>query len=162
MRLLRTFSLALLLAWVSAGHAAAPLPSPFIPGSMNTVASAHAGKPFILAFWSLSCTYCKANLEQFGKLAAEYPQLPLVLVATDSAEEGAAIAAALDRYGLGNIQSWVFADTFVERLYFEIDRKWRGELPRTYFYDAGHRARAVSGKLDEVETANWVKRELVP
>lgn len=156
----RILVLVLLWAWVSVAQAAAP--NPFGTGSMREVAGAHAGKPFILAFWSLSCVYCKANLEQLGKLLAQHPRLPLVLVATDSVEEGADIAAVLDKYGLGNAQSWVFADSFVERLYFEIDRKWRGELPRTYFYDAGHRARVVSGKLDEQETADWVKRELVP
>ena len=60
-----------------------------------------AGKPFILAFWSLSCIYCKANLEQLGRLVEEHPRLPLVLVATDTAEESAAIGAMLDKYGLG-------------------------------------------------------------
>lgn len=158
----RALALVLLWAWVSCAQAASPPPSPFGTGSMREVASAHAGKPFILAFWSLSCVYCKANLDQLGKLLAQHPRLPLVLVATDSVEESADIAAVLDKYGLGNAQSWVFADAFVERLYFEIDRKWRGELPRTYFYDAGHRARVVSGKLDEQETTDWVKRELVP
>lgn len=126
---------------------------------MKAVVSAHAGKPFILAFWSVNCIYCKANLEQLGKLLEEHPQLPLVLVATDTAEEGAAIASVLDKYSLSNAESWVFSDTFVERLYFEIDRKWHGELPRTYFYDAAHQVRALSGKLDEVETANWVKNQ---
>lgn len=126
---------------------------------MKAIAAAHAGKPFILAFWSLSCVYCKANLEQFGKLLVAHPQLPLVLVATDTPGEGAQIAATLDKYGLENIQSWVFADTFVERLHFEIDRRWRGELPRTYFYDAQHQARVVNGKLDEMETESWVKNQ---
>lgn len=151
---------ALLLAWMSASHAAPP--KPFVSGSMGEIVSAHAGKPFILGLWSLSCTHCRADLEILGRLAQKYPSLPLVLVATDSVEESAAVGAVLDKYGLGGTASWVFADAFTERLYFEIDRKWRGELPRTYFYDAGHRARAVSGKLDEAETATWVKRELVP
>ncbi len=161
MSMRRALGFMLLWAWACCAHAASPAPKPFGPGSMKAVASAHAGKPFILAFWSLSCIYCKANLEQLGKLVEEHPQLPLVLVATDTVEEGTAIAAVLDKYGLGQAQSWVFADSFVERLYFEIDRKWRGELPRTYFYDATHQARTVSGKLDEAETANWVKREFV-
>lgn len=161
MSMRRALSFILIWAWAFGAHAASPTPRPFGPGSMKAVTSAHAGMPFILAFWSLSCIYCKANLEHLGKLVEEHPQLPLVLVATDSVEEGAAIPAVLEKYGLGQAQSWVFADSFVERLYFEIDRKWHGELPRTYFYDAKHQARAVSGKLDEAETVNWVKREFV-
>ncbi|BCB25165.1 hypothetical protein SKTS_00510 [Sulfurimicrobium lacus] len=161
MNMRRTLGFILIWIWAYSAQAASPAPRPFVPGSMKEVASAHAGKPFILAFWSLSCIYCKANLEQLGKLLEEYPQLPLVLVSTDTVEESAAIAAVLDKYGLGQAQSWVFADSFVERLHFEIDRRWRGELPHTYFYGATHQARVVSGKLDEAETVNWIKREVV-
>ncbi len=124
---------------------------------MKEVAITHSGKPFILAFWSLSCVHCKANLEQFGKLLQQHPQLPLVLVSTDTPEEKTALMTVLEKHGLGRVQSWVFADRFVERLHFEIDRRWRGELPRTYLYDANHQARTITGKLDETEIAHWVK-----
>jgi thiol-disulfide isomerase/thioredoxin len=157
MNMRRILCLALLWLWAAAAQAAPLAPKPFVPGSMKEVATAHAGKPFILAFWSLSCIHCKANLEQFGKLLRQHPNLPLVLVSTDSPEDGAAIMATLEKYGLEKQQTWVFADRFVERLYFEIDRRWRGELPRTYFYAATHQARTVSGKLDEAETARWVQ-----
>lgn len=157
MNMRRTASLILLWIWASCAHAASLAPKPFISGSMAEIASSHASKPFILGFWSLSCVHCKANLEQFGRLLRQRPQLPLVLVSTDTPEESAAAVATLEKYGLANTPSWIFADSFVERLYFEIDRKWRGELPRTYFYDAAHQVRAVTGKLDEAETERWIK-----
>lgn len=147
----------LLWSWTAFCHAAPVEPKPFVPGSMREVASAHAGKPFILAFWSLSCAHCKANLELFGKLLQQHPQLPLVLVSTDTPEESAAIMATLDKYGLEKLQTWVFADRFVERLYFEIDRRWRGELPRTYLYEPTHQARTLTGRLDEAETRLWLQ-----
>ena len=126
---------------------------------MKKVATAHSGKPFILAFWSLSCVHCKANLEQFGRLLQQHPpSAPLVLVSTDTPEESAAIMTTLEKYGLEKLQTWVFADSFVERLHFEIDRRWRG---RTAAYliriDATHQARAITGKLDEADTERWVK-----
>lgn len=152
----RAVILFLLLAWAALCQAAPVEPRPFVQGSMKEVARSHAGKPFILAFWSLSCVHCKANLELFGKLLQQHPQLPLVLVSTDSPEESAAIMATLEKYSLEKLQTWVFADRFVERLYFEIDRRWRGELPRTYLYEATHQARALTGKLDEAETSRWV------
>lgn len=147
----------LLLIWGSLVHASPLEPRPFAQGSMKEVAVAHAGKPFILAFWSLSCVHCKANLELFGRLLQRYPELPLVLVSTDTPDEGAAIMATLEKYGLEKPQTWVFADNFVERLYFEIDRRWRGELPRTYLYDPRHQARTLTGRLDEAETERWVQ-----
>lgn len=153
----RGFILLLLWTLVSLCQAAPVEPKPFVQGSMREVARSHAGKHFILAFWSLSCVHCKANLELFGKLVKQHPQLPLVLVSTDSPEENTAIVATLEKYGLEELQTWVFADRFVERLYFEIDRRWRGELPRTYLYEATHQARTLTGRLDEAETRLWVQ-----
>lgn len=157
MNMRRMICLALFWLLANTAHAAPMEPKPFGQGSMKAVASTHAGKPFILAFWSLSCVHCKANLELFGRLLRQHPQLKLVLVSTDSPEEGAAVMATLEKHGLEKLQTWVFADPFFERLYFEIDRRWRGELPRTYLYDATHQARTITGKLDEAETAQWVK-----
>ncbi|MDP2963870.1 MAG: redoxin domain-containing protein [Sulfurimicrobium sp.] len=147
----------LLWASISFAHAAPPELRPFGQGSMKEVALAHAGKPFILAFWSLNCVHCKSNLELFGTLLKRHSELSLVLVSTDAPEDREAILAAQERYGLEKLQTWAFDDRFVERLYFEIDRRWRGELPRTYLYDASHQARTVTGKLDEADTERWVK-----
>lgn len=157
MSMRRILCLALFWFLAVAAHATPLAPKSFIQGSMKEVASTHAGKPFILAFWSLSCVHCKANLEQFGKLLQQHPQLSLVLVSTDTPEEREALMATLEKYRLEKLQTWVFADPFVERLHFEIDRRWRGELPRTYLYDATHQARAITGKLDEADTGRWVK-----
>lgn len=156
MNMRRIFCLALFWFLAVAAHAAPLAPKPFVQGSMKEMATMHAGKPFILAFWSLSCAHCKANLAQFGKMLQRHPQLSLVLVSTDTQEENPAIMATLDKYGLEKLQTWVFADNFVERLYFEIDRKWRGELPRTYLYEANHQVRAITGRLDEMETERWI------
>lgn len=153
----RMFCLVLFWCWATAAGAAPDAPRPFVTGSMKEIASAHAGKPFILAFWSLSCVPCKTNLELFGKLLRQHPRLPLVLVSTDTPDANPAILAMLENHGLGQLRTWVFADPFVERLYFEIDRRWRGELPRTYLYEASHQARTVTGKLDEAETRRWIQ-----
>lgn len=156
MSMRRIFCLALFWFLAVTAHAAPLAPKPFTQGSMKEVATTHTGKPFILAFWSLSCVHCKANLELFGKLLQQRPQLPLVLVSTDTPEENTAIMATLEKLRLEKLQTWVFADSFVERLHFEIDRRWRGELPRTYLYDATHQARTITGKLDEADTERWV------
>ncbi len=155
MSMRRIFCFFLFWFLTAAAHADPLAPKSFVQGSMKEVATAHAGKPFILAFWSLSCAHCKVNLEQFGRLLQQHPQLPLVLVSTDTPEENAAIMSTLEKYGLDKLQTWVFADSFVERLHFEIDRRWRGELPRTYLYDASHQARTITGKLDKRETERW-------
>lgn len=129
-------------------------PKPFVAGSHTEIRATYAGRAFILAFWSLDCPHCHEELALFGQLRERDPALPVVLVATDSPEQGEAIATVLARYGLADVESWVFADAFSERLRFEVDPRWRGELPRTYLFGP-HGVRAVSGRITEEEIEVW-------
>jgi len=137
---------------------------PLKHGSFKEIVTAHAGKPFIVALWSVSCTHCSVDLEIFKQLAEKYAEIDLVLISTDSPEQEETIQLLLAKYRLGpteikrkgKIESWVFADSYTERLHFEIDSQWYGELPRTYFYDASGKSSAVSGVLDAVNTEKWV------
>lgn len=140
---------------------------PLLRGSFQKIVAAHAGKPFIVALWSISCTHCGADLEIFERLANKYPAFNLVLISTDAPEQEAAIVRTLKKYHLaqsgpkqkraGNVESWVFGDSYTERLRFEIDAQWYGELPRTYFYDANGKATGLSGVLDADKTEQWVR-----
>ena len=129
----------------------------FVRGSHQQIISARAGKPFVVTFWSLTCTNCRDDLALFGKLVQKYRDFDLVIVSTDSPEQNQEIAQTLQRYRLGRAESWVFADSFAERLRFEVDAQWYGELPRTYFYDAQGHAMALSGALDHAQTENWIR-----
>lgn len=133
---------------------------PFVRGSHQQIVAARQGKPFILNFWSLTCSYCMVELEMLKKLAAKYPKLDLVLVATDTPEEAQAVSATLTKFSLGKAEAWVFADSYIERLRFEIDREWQGELPRTYFFGAAkNEAIAVSGKVEREEVEQWIREQ---
>lgn len=154
--------LALLLCFSAACTSAAQEIKPFVRGSHEQIVSARAGKPFIISFWSLACTNCRDDLAMFGSLAQKYLDFELVIVSTDSPEQKQEIAQTLQRYrlggaGLSRIESWVFADSFAERLRFEVDTQWYGELPRTYFYDAQGHVMALSGTLDHAQTERWIR-----
>ena len=69
------------------------------------------------------------------------------------------IRAALQRFGLAHIDTWVFADDVPERLRYAIDPAWRGELPRSYLFDAAHRRVAHSGLINEAQLRDWLKRQ---
>lgn len=149
--------LALLLCFSAACASAAQEAKPFVRGSYQSIVSARAGKPFIIGFWSLTCTNCRDDLAMFGKLLKKYRDLDLVLVATDTPEQNQELAHTLQSYRLERTESWVFADSFVERLRYEVDPQWYGELPRTYFYDAQGHAVAVSGKLEHAQIERWIR-----
>ena len=130
---------------------------PFVRGSQQAIVSAHQGKPFILAVWSLDCTHCIDDLKLLGELQAKHRNLAVVLVATDTPAQGGKIEAARKQYRLQRAESWVFADSYAERLRFEIDPEWYGELPRTYFFDAAGGVSAFSGKLERRAVEQWIK-----
>lgn len=138
-------------SWVQAQ----PL-APFVSGSLQQIVEAQHGKPFVLMFWSLDCTHCQHDLRQWGKLSQSKPAPALVLVAVDGPEQQQAIRARLLQYRLTSQPAWVFADS-PEKLRFEIDRRWYGELPRTYFYRADGQYQAVSGKLAPLQMQSWLR-----
>jgi hypothetical protein len=150
---LLVFVLALCLAMPGR---AADLPRPFDAATPAALARDFAGKPYILAFWSLECVHCQGELRLFARQLKARPDLPLVLVAADSPELAPAIAARLAEAGLDPATHWAFADPLPERVRFAVDRKWRGELPRTYFFDAAHRAKAITGELREAQLSAWL------
>jgi len=160
---MKRLCLALLLV-LSCSYAQAEL-QPLLRGSYPKIISTHAGRPFVVALWSVSCTHCAADMDIFARLLKQYPKFKLVLISTDSPEIEAAITHRLQQYQLldaiqrkgGNVESWVFADSYTERLHFEVDAQWYGELPRTYFFDANGKATALSGVLDAAQTERWVR-----
>lgn len=146
-------TLALLLHAVPAQ--AEPL-RPFVPGSAEEIRRAHAGERYVLALWSLTCTHCAAELALLGKLREKNPGLILVLVSTDTPGDNEALRAALREHGLERTEAWVFADAFTERLRYELDPRWHGELPRSYLHGRDGSVRAVSGRLGAGELERWL------
>lgn len=151
LRIAAIFFLAVLTALpVTAGEI-----KPFVRGSIKEITSVRQGKPFILGFWSLTCTHCRDELALLSKLSRQYPKLEMVLVSTDTPQDAEDVAATLKQFSLDLADGWVFADGFADRLRFEIDRKWHGELPRTYLYDPSGNFTAFSGSLDSRQLERW-------
>jgi hypothetical protein len=92
-------------------------------------------------------------------LQVKYPGVPIILVTTDPASERDRVAEILARYRLGRVEMWAFADEFAERVRFAVDKTWRRELPRTYFYDAAHRAEIHTGRIDRRWADKWFARQ---
>jgi thiol-disulfide isomerase/thioredoxin len=149
--MLTTRATLLLLALLTGAAAQAVELRPFVAGSMQQIRAAHAGRPFVLALWSLTCSHCQEELAQLGTLQRRHPELNVVLISTDTPDDAKALTATLARHGLARAEAWVYADAFVERLRFEIDPRWGGELPRTYFFDHAHAVTVRSGALAPAE-----------
>lgn len=146
---------AIVLWWATVAVQAAP--KPFGPGSLEDILGARSGSPFVLALWSLDCGPCRRELVLLSRTLRQDPGFDLVLVATDDPSRGAELDAVLDGYGLSAAESWVFAHPHVQRLRYEIDPGWYGELPRSYLYDPDHRRQTVSGAIEAGVLGNWLE-----
>ena len=149
--------LALLSGPAAASGKAAEL-RPFVAGSLQQIVTAHAGQPFLLGFWSLECVHCGDELKLLRQLQQRHPGLGLVLVSTDGEADWANLQAHLQAAGLGQVEQWVFADPMPERLRLEIDRRWYGELPRTYLHGRDGSVTAVSGVLSAKLLLPWLRQ----
>lgn len=129
---------------------------PFVSGSLAQIQNERAGRPFILALWSATCTHCPEELRMLGRMVKKYPATDIVLVSTDTPAESDELARLAKTYGLSDKSQWVFAEAQPEKLRFEIDRRWYGELPRTYFFDARHRRDAASGLIPRERLERWI------
>ncbi len=95
-----------------------------------------------------------------GELTRRQPKLDVVLVAADTPDLAPQLARLAREYGLAKQAQWVFADEQEERLRFDIDRRWYGELPRTYFYDSQHRRKGHSGVIASEQLERWVREQV--
>lgn len=134
----------------------APDIRPFSMTTFDQIKADYEGRPFVLALWSVTCPPCMVELDMLGKLLQQYPQLPLVLISTDHIAQADDALDFLQDYQLDGITSWMFADSFTERLRFSIDPTWFGELPRSYYFDAAHVSEAHSGILRQEQVSRWL------
>ena len=129
---------------------------PFKAGSLAKIKQSREGKPFILMIWSVDCASCMKELEVLAGMISKHPDLNIVMIATDDASRKEPVKTMLNRHGLNGVESWIFADASIQRLRYEIDSSWFGELPRSYFYDAAHQRIAHSGALSAEHIDAWL------
>jgi len=135
---------------------------PFIKGSFEQIQQDHKGKSYIITFWSESCAFCMKELALFGRLSKTYPDVEIVSITTDPFLEQQKVDHILSSKELINANKWVFADNYVERLYFDVDKQWRGELPLSYFFDRNNKMIKQVGAIKENELIDWLAKQNQP
>lgn len=134
----------------------AATPKAFVTGSMAEIQASQGEAPMIVSFWSVDCPPCYKELLIWRDLSERLPQLKLVLVSTDEFDAQAEVIEVLQQKGVAQLESWQFADEHVQRLRYEIDKGWYGELPRSYFYSPAGQVEAVSGLVEQTKIEKWL------
>jgi len=131
---------------------------PFVSGSYQQIQKKHQNSEFLVVLWSLDCPPCMTELKHLGELHQQYPEFKLVLIATDNRDRNDELQRALTLYGLASVESWGFADNYIEKLRFEIDNSWYGDLPRSYFFAPQQRVIRLRGALAKEKLHTLFKR----
>jgi thiol-disulfide isomerase/thioredoxin len=150
----------LLAFQLPAARAEAPQLKPFVRGSWQQLLDSHAGRPVLVHFWGVTCGPCKVELPLLGKFVKGHPGLDMVTISADLAPNlpGAA-QSMLKKSGLSSAENWIFSDGFVERLRFEIDPKWQGDIPRTLLISRDGKITTIEGSAEMAELEKWLKPE---
>jgi len=131
-------------------------PQIFGPGSMRDIEKAYDGTPFIVAVWSTDCPPCRRELALLSAFSDEHPDVPVVLIATDPADNADSVAQILASSDLVRADAWQFGDAGAERLRYAIDAGWRGEMPRSYLYGYDGSRVGLSGPISEDLLERWL------
>jgi thiol-disulfide isomerase/thioredoxin len=129
---------------------------PYGRSSFAEVRKAHSNRPLVVHFWSVSCAPCLVELPHWAKIVREKKDIDVVFVNTDRDNDRSRAENRLEKAGLKDTTHFGFADEFVDRLYYEVDHYWRGELPFTALIGADGGLVTVAGAIDEPLITDWL------
>jgi hypothetical protein len=66
----------------------------------------------------------------------------------------------LEKSGLSSAENWIFNDGFVERLRFEIDPNWQGDIPRTMLISREGTVTTIEGSAEITDLEKWYDQQL--
>ncbi|MCK1740699.1 TlpA family protein disulfide reductase [Bradyrhizobium sp. 139] len=152
--------LAILIASVVALDAA-PALKPFERGTWQSVLKGHAGRPTLVHFWSVTCGPCRIELPLLAQFAKDHPGIDVVTISADLVPNlPAATQSMLDKAGLSSTENFIFSDGFVERLRFEIDPAWQGDIPRTMLISRDGTITTIEGSAEIADLEKWLTQQL--
>jgi thiol-disulfide isomerase/thioredoxin len=129
----------------------------FVRGSWQELRNEHAGRATVVHFWGVTCAPCRIEMPRLGEFLRQRPGLDLVLVDADLVpNERSAVAAMLAKAGLTAAENWLFEDDFEERLRYEVDPRWQGEIPLTILIARDGATTTLPGSADLVQIGAWL------
>ena len=148
-----------LLALTYTWGAAAADAKPFVRGTWQEIRARYVEKPIVVHLWGLTCAPCLTELPQWADVRNGFPEMNFVFIAADPAPMPSGdVSATLERAGIMQVDSWNFDDKFTQRLRYEIDPAWKGELPRTLLIDEAGGITVLPGVADLRKVKAWIEK----
>ena len=133
----------------------------FVRGSWQEVLRGHAGRPTLVHFWGVTCGPCKVELPLLGQFMKDHAGIDVVAISADLVPDlPGATRSMLEKAGLQSAENWIFSEGFVERLRFEIDPAWQGDIPRTILISREGVATTIEGSAEMPDLEKWSSEQL--
>jgi thiol-disulfide isomerase/thioredoxin len=147
----------LLLTGAYAGGASEPSKlRPFERGSWQRLLKAHSGHATLVHFWGVTCGPCKVELPELGDFMKRNPSVDVVTIDADLVPNSdTAVLSMLEGAGLSAAENWMFDDGFPERLRYEIDAAWQGDIPRTILISRKGEMATIEGSVEPSMLQKW-------
>ncbi|MBU6458463.1 MAG: TlpA family protein disulfide reductase [Bradyrhizobium sp.] len=147
----------LLVASLPAAPASGPAKlRSFERGSWQQLLHSHAGRPTLVHFWGVTCGPCKVELPQLGAFMKQNPSVDVVTIDADLVPNSdSAALSMLQRAGLSLAENWMFSDGFAERLRYEVDPAWQGDIPRTILISRNGTVATIEGSAEPSVLQKW-------
>ena len=124
---------------------------PFQIDSFEQIVNAKNQQDHLVILWSFDCPPCITELQKISDLHQQYPEYQLTLINTDSIDEQGRVKKILQQYNLAGLDNWGFANSDEEKLRYDIDPRWFGDLPRSYFFPLQGKVKRLRGALTSAE-----------
>ena len=120
-------------------------------GSFEQIVSDKNKQDHLVILWSFDCPPCITELEKISELHQQFPDYQLTLINTDAVDEQVRVKKILQQFNLAGLDNWGFANSDEEKLRYDIDPRWYGDLPRSYFFPLQGKIKRLRGALTSAE-----------
>ena len=115
-----------------------------------------ANKPMVVHFWGFTCAPCLDELPRWGEFIAQFPDLKTVFIQVDDVPPELTIQTLTDA-SLARADNRTSTAIFDEYMRFEIDPRWRGELPLSLLISPSGEVKRLRGTVDFKVIQQWLK-----
>ena len=124
---------------------------------LQSIKKHNLGQQWLLVLWSLDCPPCFKELALIAKLDQQHKDIKVVFINTDDNDElNEQRNEVIRQFKLTAFPNWHFAQDQADKLRFQIDPSWYGELPRSYFVNQQGQLYGKSGLLAEQQVISWL------
>jgi thiol-disulfide isomerase/thioredoxin len=120
-------------------------------GSFEQIVVDKNKQDHLVILWSFDCPPCITELEKISELHQQFPDYQLTLINTDAVDEQVRVKKILQQFNLAGLDNWGFANSDEEKLRYDIDPRWYGDLPRSYFFPLQGKIKRLRGALTSAE-----------